>query len=56
MFGDARDYFREIADRLLEDYSLEDIIIELNDENVSDILAYLLEEGMLKIPEGYEHD
>jgi hypothetical protein len=53
MFGDARDYFRLIAEKMLEDSSLEDII-ENNDELVSEILAYLLEEGMIRIPEEYE--
>lgn len=36
--------------KILEAYSLEEII-EYNDEEISDILYYLVKEGKLKLPE-----
>jgi len=49
MFGDTERY-RRIAEELLEDYSLEDIL-ELNDLSEVEVLEYLIGAGLIYEPE-----
>jgi len=51
MFG--YDYFQEVAEEMLEDFSFEEIL-EQNDVTIEEVLARLLETGVLEIPEKYE--
>lgn len=50
MFRDDEEWFLEVAERLLEIHSLEELF-DMNDVTDIAVLAHLLEAGVLEIPE-----
>lgn len=50
MFRDDEEWFLEVAERLLEIHSLEELF-DMNDVTSIAVLAHLLEAGVLEIPE-----